>query len=201
MKSLASLYSGVVWSYCFLIYYFNGTFWTFIWQCYRWLIPGKECRCISSLFWRRSCSLPVWTRYTYLINTYLWLFQPIETAASFSSLPRNNLSAVVSTLVNFVRMFVRSHEENCKQLEFEKKRAIKEAEKEQSKLKASLKITSKRDIKKDDGDVPNTWQISGILHGYIFEFLYIYEVANTSQVSTFLGEKTRKNSVKWKRFC
>lgn len=53
-------------------------------------------------------------------------------------------------------MFVRSHEENCKQLEFEKKRAIKEAEKEQSKLKASLKITSKRDIKKDDGDVPNT---------------------------------------------
>lgn len=91
-----------------------------------------------------------------MINTYLWLFQPNETAASFSSLPRNNLSAVVSTLVNFVRMFVRSHEENCKQLEFEKKRAIKEAEKEQSKLKASLKITSKRDIKKDDGDVPNT---------------------------------------------
>lgn len=66
------------------------------------------------------------------------------------------ISAVVSTLVNFVRMFVRSHEENCKQLEFEKKRAIKESEKEQSKLKASSKETNNTDIKKDDGDVPNT---------------------------------------------
>lgn len=34
---------------------------------------------------------------------------------------------VVSTLLNFVRMFVRAHEENCKQLEFERKRARKEA--------------------------------------------------------------------------
>ncbi|CAD5324617.1 unnamed protein product [Arabidopsis thaliana] len=37
---------------------------------------------------------------------------------------------VVSTLQNFVRIFVRSHEENCKQVEFEKKRAQKEAENE-----------------------------------------------------------------------
>lgn len=41
---------------------------------------------------------------------------------------------VVSTLHNFVRMFVRAHEENCKQLEFEKKKAQKEAENEKMKL-------------------------------------------------------------------
>ncbi|EXB86684.1 Formin-like protein 6 [Morus notabilis] len=41
---------------------------------------------------------------------------------------------VVSTLLNFVRMFVRAHEENCKQLEFERKKAQKEAENEKMKL-------------------------------------------------------------------
>ncbi|XP_038978464.1 formin-like protein 18 [Phoenix dactylifera] len=41
---------------------------------------------------------------------------------------------VVSTLLNFVRMFVRAHEENCKQLELEKKKAKKEAENEKMKL-------------------------------------------------------------------
>ncbi|KAF2616735.1 hypothetical protein F2Q68_00041996 [Brassica cretica] len=35
---------------------------------------------------------------------------------------------VVSTLQNFVRIFVRSHEENCKQVEFEKRRVQKETE-------------------------------------------------------------------------
>ncbi|KAK3121451.1 hypothetical protein QOZ80_8BG0653630 [Eleusine coracana subsp. coracana] len=35
---------------------------------------------------------------------------------------------VVTTLQNFVRLFMRSHEENCKQLDFEKKKALKEAE-------------------------------------------------------------------------
>lgn len=40
---------------------------------------------------------------------------------------------VVSTLLNFVRMFARAHEENCKQLEFEKKKAQKEAENEKMK--------------------------------------------------------------------
>ncbi|KAM5564687.1 formin-like protein 6 [Rosa sericea] len=40
---------------------------------------------------------------------------------------------VVSTLLNFVRMFVRAHEENCKQLEFERKKALKEAENEKMK--------------------------------------------------------------------
>uniref|UniRef100_A0A7N0UTH2 Formin-like protein n=2 Tax=Kalanchoe fedtschenkoi TaxID=63787 RepID=A0A7N0UTH2_KALFE len=37
---------------------------------------------------------------------------------------------VVSTLLNFVRMFSRAHEENCKQLEQEKKKAQKDAESE-----------------------------------------------------------------------
>ncbi|KAJ4707783.1 Formin-like protein [Melia azedarach] len=41
---------------------------------------------------------------------------------------------VVSTLQNFVRMFIRAHDENCKQLEFEKKKAAKEAEKEKLKM-------------------------------------------------------------------
>ncbi|CAL0323150.1 unnamed protein product [Lupinus luteus] len=36
---------------------------------------------------------------------------------------------VVSTLLNFVKMFIRAHDENCKQLEYEKKKAEKEAEK------------------------------------------------------------------------
>lgn len=33
----------------------------------------------------------------------------------------------MSTLLNFVRMFRRAHEENCKKLEFEKKKAAQEA--------------------------------------------------------------------------
>ncbi|PIA59824.1 hypothetical protein AQUCO_00400599v1 [Aquilegia coerulea] len=40
---------------------------------------------------------------------------------------------VVSTLLNFVRMFGKAHEENCKQLEIERKRAQKEAENEKTK--------------------------------------------------------------------
>lgn len=43
---------------------------------------------------------------------------------------------VISTLVNFVKMFKQSHEENCKQLEFEKKKAEKEAA-ELTKMNAS----------------------------------------------------------------
>ncbi|XP_057985562.1 formin-like protein 18 isoform X2 [Hevea brasiliensis] len=46
---------------------------------------------------------------------------------------------VVSTLLNFVRMFVRAHEENCKQLEFEKKKAEREAENERLKVNGSKK--------------------------------------------------------------
>ncbi|KAL5783014.1 hypothetical protein ACOSP7_008043 [Xanthoceras sorbifolium] len=46
---------------------------------------------------------------------------------------------VVSTLLNFVRMFDRAHQENCKQLEFEKKKAQKEAENEKLKMSAAKK--------------------------------------------------------------
>ncbi|KAL3844083.1 hypothetical protein ACJIZ3_001486 [Penstemon smallii] len=47
---------------------------------------------------------------------------------------------VVSTLLNFVRMFLRAHDENCKQLEFEKKKAQTEAENQKKvKLNASEK--------------------------------------------------------------
>ena len=50
-----------------------------------------------------------------------------------------NDPAVVSTLLNFVRMFERAHEENCKQIEFEKKRAEKNADIEKTNLSAFLK--------------------------------------------------------------
>ncbi|KAL2481157.1 Formin-like protein [Abeliophyllum distichum] len=46
---------------------------------------------------------------------------------------------VVSTLFNFVRMFKKAHEENCKQLELEKKKAEKEAATEKQKINASEK--------------------------------------------------------------
>ncbi|KAL0312104.1 UNVERIFIED_CONTAM: Formin-like protein 18 [Sesamum radiatum] len=46
---------------------------------------------------------------------------------------------VVSTLLNFVRMFQRCHEENCKQQELEKKKAEKEAENGKGKLNTSRK--------------------------------------------------------------
>ncbi|KAJ7958495.1 Formin-like protein [Quillaja saponaria] len=47
---------------------------------------------------------------------------------------RRSFEQVVSTLLNFVRMFVQAHTENCKQIEFEKKKAEKEAENEKLKL-------------------------------------------------------------------
>lgn len=40
--------------------------------------------------------------------------------------------AVIATLLNFVRLFRRAHEENCKEAELEKKKAEKEAEAEKS---------------------------------------------------------------------
>ncbi|KAL2502214.1 formin-like protein 13 [Forsythia ovata] len=46
---------------------------------------------------------------------------------------------VVSTLFNFVRMFKQAHEENCKQLELEKRKAEKEAATEKQKINASEK--------------------------------------------------------------
>lgn len=42
--------------------------------------------------------------------------------------------AVVSTLLNFTKMFGRAHEENCKQLDLEKKKAQKEMDNEKLKL-------------------------------------------------------------------
>ena len=48
-------------------------------------------------------------------------------------------TAVVSTLLNFVRMFIRANEENRKQLELEKKKVQKEAENEKMKTSAPQK--------------------------------------------------------------
>ena len=47
----------------------------------------------------------------------------------------------MSTLLNFVKMFSRAHDENCKQLELEKKKAEKEAESEKLKPHAPQKIS------------------------------------------------------------
>lgn len=41
--------------------------------------------------------------------------------------------AVTATLLNFIRLFRKAHEENCKQAELEKKKAEKEAEMEKGK--------------------------------------------------------------------
>ncbi|KAL3535090.1 hypothetical protein ACH5RR_003551 [Cinchona calisaya] len=48
---------------------------------------------------------------------------------------------VISTILNFVRMFNQAHEENCKQLEFERKKVEKEAAAEKLKLNAPEKWT------------------------------------------------------------
>ncbi|KAB5553412.1 hypothetical protein DKX38_010723 [Salix brachista] len=49
--------------------------------------------------------------------------------------------AVVSTLLNFVRMFVRAHDENQKQLGLEKKKAEKEAQIDKSKIASPRKLS------------------------------------------------------------
>lgn len=43
------------------------------------------------------------------------------------------LIAVTATLLNFIRLFRKAHEENCKQAELERKKAEKEAEMEKAK--------------------------------------------------------------------
>jgi len=43
------------------------------------------------------------------------------------------LFAVTATLLNFTRLFLKAHEENCKQTVLEKKKADKEAEMEKAK--------------------------------------------------------------------
>jgi hypothetical protein len=45
----------------------------------------------------------------------------------------SHLISVVSTIMNFVKMFIKAHEENCKQLELEKKKALKAMENEKLK--------------------------------------------------------------------
>lgn len=60
---------------------------------------------------------------------------------------------VVSTLLNFVKMFARAHEENCKQLELDKKKAQKEAESEKTKLgtpKREFESLSRSSSKKNE---------------------------------------------------
>lgn len=51
--------------------------------------------------------------------------------------------AVITTLRNFVRLFRRAHEENCKQAELEKKKAQKEAEMEKAKEGSPMKRNAK----------------------------------------------------------
>ncbi|XP_022136253.1 formin-like protein 18 [Momordica charantia] len=60
---------------------------------------------------------------------------------------------VVSTLFNFVRMFVRAHEENCKQLDYEKKKAQKEAAEKEKEKKEKLKVSTP---KKESGFLMKT---------------------------------------------
>ncbi|KAL6598992.1 hypothetical protein ACP70R_045856 [Stipagrostis hirtigluma subsp. patula] len=60
---------------------------------------------------------------------------------------------VVTTLQNFVRLFTRSHEENCKQLELEKKKAQKEEtekKKESENEKSSKKESENEKASKNE---------------------------------------------------
>lgn len=50
-----------------------------------------------------------------------------------------NLLAVVSTLLNFVKMFKHAHEENNRQVDLEKKKAQREAENEKVKVSTPKK--------------------------------------------------------------
>ncbi|VFR01829.1 unnamed protein product [Cuscuta campestris] len=60
---------------------------------------------------------------------------------------------VVSTLLNFVRMFKKAHEENCKQLEFERKKAEKEAENEKAQINASNQQKGNEKIRKSNSSI------------------------------------------------
>ncbi|KAL1552512.1 formin-like protein 18 [Salvia divinorum] len=65
---------------------------------------------------------------------------------------------VVSTLLNFVRMFQKAHEENCKQLEFEKKKKAQE-ETESQKLKGNA---SSKELDNENG-IATAAKLSGLL--------------------------------------
>lgn len=45
----------------------------------------------------------------------------------------DRIGAVTATLLNFIRLFKKAHEENIKQEELEKKKAVKDAEMEKEK--------------------------------------------------------------------
>lgn len=67
------------------------------------------------------------------------------------------ITAVTATLLNFVRLFRKAHEENVKQSELERKKAEKEAEMEKAK---GINLT-KKSVKFADGWVlsVSTWEI------------------------------------------
>ncbi|XP_042004583.1 formin-like protein 18 [Salvia splendens] len=65
---------------------------------------------------------------------------------------------VVSTLLNFVRMFRKAHEENCKQLEFEKKKKAQE-ETENEKLKGNA---SSKELDNENG-IATAAKLPGLL--------------------------------------
>jgi formin 2 len=59
---------------------------------------------------------------------------------------------VTTTLLNFVRMFRKAHEENCKQIELEKKKAQKEADMEKSKGHSNTLTRTKLTSKSANGE-------------------------------------------------
>lgn len=63
---------------------------------------------------------------------FIWtLFMFCNSDADFHCLVW--ITAVTVTLLNFVRLFKKAHEENCKQAELDRKKAEKEAEMEKAK--------------------------------------------------------------------
>jgi septal ring factor EnvC (AmiA/AmiB activator) len=81
----------------------------------------------------------------------------LEIASLLFSQMFRRVLAVVTTLQNFVRLFTRSHEENCKQLDLEKKKALKEAEEnckqlDLEKKKAQKEAETEKIKKKSDSE-------------------------------------------------
>ncbi|OIV97111.1 hypothetical protein TanjilG_10057 [Lupinus angustifolius] len=64
---------------------------------------------------------------------------------------RANVAVVTATLLNFVRLFRKSHEENIKEAELEKKKAEKEAEMDKAK---GINLTKKgaKDREEETGE-------------------------------------------------
>ena len=60
---------------------------------------GKKCRCLGSLFWRRSCSVSIWTRYVLLYYQVLSSAYVSMVSLSMSVLSSSTKSVLLSSML------------------------------------------------------------------------------------------------------